>query len=132
MTIGLVTITHGRIGEDLVQAAAQILGRLPVDTRHFTFEPEDDPDTVTAAVHEALGELDRGAGVLVLSDLFGATPCNIANRLMVDHHVQVLSGMNLPMVLRVLNYATLDLETVARRAAEGGRIGVVECGRREE
>ena len=128
MSVALITITHGRIGEDLVTAASQILGTSALPMRHFVFHPEDDPDDVARALRDAVRALDTGAGVLILSDLYGATPCNIADRLTPESHVRVLSGMNLPMVLRVLNYGDRDLDTIARRAAEGGRIGVIECG----
>lgn len=130
MSVGLVTITHGRIGEELVEAARQILGRPVLPVRHFAFGPDDDPGAVQRSLRAAVEELDAEDGVLVLSDLYGATPCNIARRLTPEHHVRVLSGVNLPMVLRVLNYADLDLDTIARRAAEGGRIGVIDCGPR--
>lgn len=132
MSIGLITITHGRIGEDLVEAARQILGQPALPIRHFVFEPADDPEAKGTALLDAVRELDTGDGVLILADLYGATPCNIAHRLTPEHHVRVLSGINLPMVLRVLNYAGLDLDTITRRAAEGGRIGVIDCGPRED
>lgn len=127
MSVGLVTITHGRVGESLVDAAAQILGQPAMPVRHLVFGPEDDPDDVRQALRAAVAEIDTGAGVLVLADLFGATPCNIARNAGPGQHVRVLAGVNLPMVLRVLNYADLELEAITRRAAEGGRIGIIEC-----
>lgn len=127
MSIALVTLTHGQVGESLVAAAVQIVGRPAPAVRHLVFAHDDDPDRVRDELLATIAEIDTGAGVLVLTDVFGATPCNIARRVGPGAHVRVLSGMNLPMILRVLNYADLDLETVTRRAAEGGRIGVIEC-----
>lgn len=127
MTIGLITITHNGIGERVLDTACQILGRPEIDMRHLVFAPDDRTEDVERALYGAIGEVDSGAGVLVLSDLFGATPCNIAHRATGEHDVRVLSGINLPMALRALNYADLDLSDVVERAAEGGRAGVIEC-----
>lgn len=127
MSIGLITITHNGIGEQVIDAACQILGRPHIAMRHLVFAPDDRVEDVESALSGAITDLDSGDGVLVLSDLFGATPCNIAHRATGDHDVRVLSGINLPMALRALNYAYLDLAEVVERAAEGGRSGVIEC-----
>ncbi len=127
MSIGLITITHNGIGEQVLDAACQILGRPRIHMRHLVFTPDDRIEDVERALYGAIRDVDSGAGVLVLSDLFGATPCNIANRAMGEHDVRVLSGINLPMALRALNYAYMELGEVVDRAAEGGRAGVVEC-----
>jgi len=128
MPVGLVSVTHGRIGEELVQVACQILGEPALAVRHLPFDRCDDARELEDSLAQTVTTLDDGSGVLVLTDLYGATPCNTAWRLAGDYPVRVLSGINLPMVLRVLNYADLDLDTMARRAAEGGRIGIIDCG----
>lgn len=127
MTIALITITHNRIGEQLAETAEEILGPPPFAVRHFVVRPDDDPARIEAAVIDAVRSIDAGDGVLILSDLYGSTPCNIARRVAPAHHVRVLSGVNLPMMLRVYSYGRLDLDTIAHKAAEGGRIGVIEC-----
>jgi PTS system ascorbate-specific IIA component len=73
-------------------------------------------------------QLDQGDGVLVLTDIYGSTPSNIASHLSSRPGVQVVAGLNLPMLLRVLNYARLDLATLAEKAVSGGREGVVYFG----
>lgn len=127
MTIGLVTITHDGIGEKVLDAACEILGRPHVRMRHLVFKSDDRLEDVEAALADTIQAIDSGDGVLVLADLFGATPCNIAQRAMGTHDVRVLSGINLPMALRALNYAHLALADVVARAAEGGRAGIIEC-----
>lgn len=127
MSIGLVTITHDGIGEKVIDAACEILGRPHVQMRHLVFKPDSRLEDVEAALAGAIKDIDSGDGVLVLSDLFGATPCNIAQRAMGAHDVRVLSGINLPMALRALNYAHLALAEVIERAADGGRSGIIEC-----
>ena len=127
MTIALITITHNRIGEQLAETAEEILGSPPFAVRHFVVRPDDDPARIEADVADSVRSIDSGDGVLILADLYGSTPCNIARRVAPAHHVRVLSGVNLPMMLRVYSYARLDLDTMARKAAEGARIGVIEC-----
>jgi PTS system ascorbate-specific IIA component len=72
--------------------------------------------------------LNRGAGVLVLTDIFGATPHNVAQQLACSKRgTTVLSGLNLPMLVRVFNYPQDDLDTLASKAAEGGSRGIMTC-----
>lgn len=127
MSIALVTITHDHIGEEIFDTACQILGDPSFQVHHVHFGPQDAPEDLERALVAAIVELDTGDGVLVLCDLYGSTPCNVARRLPPAHEVQILSGVNLPMMLCVLNYAHLDLEDLAGKAAEAGRIGVVQC-----
>lgn len=127
MSIALVTITHNRIGEEIFDTACQILGSPSFRVRHLHFGPQDTSEDLERALATAVETLDSGDGVLVLSDLYGSTPCNIARRLPSAHEVLVLAGVNLPMMLRVLNYAHLELAVIAAKAAEAGRIGVVQC-----
>lgn len=127
MTIGLITITNNHIGEQLADTAEEILGSPPFAVRHFTVRADDDPADVERAIIESVDAVDNGAGVLLVTDLYGSTPCNIARRIAPSHHVRVLSGVNLPMMLRIYSHYRLDLDVLAHKAAEGARIGVVEC-----
>lgn len=131
MTIGLITITHNRIGAQITETAETILGPAPFVIRHFAIGHNDDPERVEQEIIKAISRMDKGDGVLLVSDLYGSTPCNIARRIMSRHHVRVLSGINLPMMLRIFGYATAGLDVLARKALDGGRIGVVECDRPE-
>jgi len=131
MTIGLITITHNRIGAQITETAETILGPPPFAVRHFAIGPDDDLERVEREIVNAISEMDRGDGVLIVSDLYGSTPCNIARRVSSAHRVRVLSGINLPMMFRIFSYATAGLDELARKALDGGRIGVVECGRPE-
>lgn len=128
MTVGLITVTHNGIGKAICDAAEALLGDSTGGVRHFGFEPGDSADAVLADMTASIRELDDGDGVAVLTDLYGATPCNIARRLAPHHHVRVVSGISLPMVLRLLNYTHLELEQAIQRATDGAHIGVIECG----
>ncbi len=128
MSVALVTITHNGIGKAIVDAAETILGSQAMTIRHCSFNAGDEVERFERRVRDTVRQADDGDGVLLLTDLVGATPCNIAQRLASTHHVRVLSGINLPMVLRVFTYARADLAQLIQRAGDGARSGVIECG----
>jgi len=125
MAVGLLLVTHGRIGEELLASATRILNGRPLPSASVAVPQNCDPDRVERDLRERLHRLDEGDGVLVLVDLFGATPCNVVRRLPDAHPCAVVTGVNLPMVLRVLNYPKLDLPALVEKAREGGREGVL-------
>lgn len=127
MNVGVLLITHNDIGEILLRTATSVVGACPVNARVVSAPPGCDPDRVLDEAQAALDELDSGAGVLVLTDIFGATPCNIACRLDRKNEMRVVSGLNLPMLLRVLNYPRLPLDELEAKAVSGGRDGVQSC-----
>jgi PTS system ascorbate-specific IIA component len=125
MSVGVLLLTHEAMGAALVGAARHVLGKLSLPLDVIEVESGADPDsTLTDAARHARG-LDRGEGVLVLTDLYGATPCNVAQRLpALGLHMHCVSGLNLPMLLRVLNYPEQSLDELAQTAASGGRGGI--------
>lgn len=126
MTVGVLLLTHEAMGAALVSAARHVLGRLPLPVEVQEVAPQADPDAMLRAAASHARELDHGDGVLVLSDLYGATPCNIAQRLPgLGVRMHCVSGLNLPMLLRVLNYSEQTLDELAQTAASGGRGGIV-------
>lgn len=124
MSVGLLIISHSGIGPALLGTTTHMLGGCPMNAKLLTASRESEPEDLMADAQELLDLLDEGDGVLVLTDLFGSTPSNIANRLGEFHQVRIISGMNLPMLVRVLNYPQLDLDTLAQKAVTGGRDGV--------
>lgn len=126
MSVGVLLMTHESMGEALVAAARHVLGRLPMPVEVQEVAPNADPDQMLRAAAANARGLDHGDGVLVLSDLYGATPCNIARRLPdLGVRMHCVSGLNLPMLLRVLNYPEQSLDELAQTAAIGGRGGIV-------
>ncbi|MGB5307088.1 MAG: PTS fructose transporter subunit IIA [Gammaproteobacteria bacterium] len=125
MKTGLLLITHGSLGSDLLETAIAILNACPIRTETIAVAPDCDPDEIFASANRLCRDLDEGYGVLVLTDLFGSTPSNIAVRLAEAHNVYVISGANIPMLLRVLNYSSLCLAELAEKAASGARDGVI-------
>jgi mannose PTS system EIIA component len=127
MKVGIMLITHGQIGSALLDSAITVLDVHPLPTRVLTVNSNCDPDATLDTAEQALAELNSGDGVLVLTDLYGSTPSNIACKLRRHGHVRVVSGINLPMLIRVLNYPGLDLDSLEEKALSGGRDGVLTC-----
>lgn len=122
--IGVLVISHGAIGEALLASAAQILGA-PAQAAALGVARGDDPEAVLERARELAARLDEGDGLLVLTDMFGATPCNVASRLLADGRIEGVSGVSLPMLIRVLSGRNGSLAAAVQRALSGGAEGVV-------
>ncbi len=127
--IGVLLVTHGEIGKALLESAAQILGAAQLQTATLSVWRQDDPEDLALRARELLQGIDAGNGVLVLTDIFGATPGNVVSRVLEDGRIEGVSGVSLPMLLRVLssrNGAPKDaLRSAVQRALSGGAEGVV-------
>lgn len=128
MTVGVILITHANVGSVLLQTAIDVYGACSLNVKAVAAPSDCNPERVLEDLRAAAGEMDSGDGVLVLTDLFGATPSNIACRLLNQHQIRVVSGLNLPMLLRILNYPRLSLDEMEQKAVSGGRDGVQSCG----
>ena len=127
--IGVLLVTHGEIGTALLNSASQILGAPPAQVTTLSVWRQDDPDDLILRARELLEQIDAGDGVLVLTDIFGATPGNVVSRLLADDHVEGVSGVSLPMLLRVLTGRNgskgSNLRGAVERALSGGSEGLV-------
>jgi len=123
--IGVLVLSHGAIGEALLSSAEQILGAKQARTAALGVSRNDDPDAVLERARALAARLDEGAGVLVLTDMFGATPCNVAARLLADGRIEGVAGVSLPMLVRVLSSRNGSLPAAVQRALSGGAEGVV-------
>ncbi|MBB6598559.1 PTS sugar transporter subunit IIA [Luteimonas sp. MC1825] len=126
MTVGILLVTHEGIGTALAAVATTLLRTLPLRVEVFEVPFEGDPDALLPQASAALRRADGGDGVLVLTDLYGATPSNLAARLArLGTPVRRISALSLPMLLRVLNYPELTLDDLPAVAAAGARNGVL-------
>ena len=125
--IGVLIVTHGEIGTSLLTSASQILGAAQAQVATLSVWRQDDPDDLVLRARELLERIDDGDGALVLTDIFGATPGNVVSRLLEDGRVEGVSGVSLPMLLRVLSGRSKkgDVAAAVRRAVSGGAEGVV-------
>ncbi len=119
--IGVVVVTHGRLALELIQAAEHVVGRQD-NVAALCIGPEDDLETARNAVREAVERVDSGKGVIILTDMFGGTPANLAISLLERDRVEVLAGANLPMLIKLAEArGRTDLPGVAQSAMEAGR-----------
>jgi len=127
--IGILIIAHGTLGESLMHCANHVFGGHPPHMASMGVALHDEPSTILPQAKALINELDQGEGVLVLSDMYGATPCNVCCRLMEMGRVEVVAGVNLPMLVRVLTYRNEPLSVLVEKAISGGREGVIEVSK---
>ena len=126
MSVGILLITHEGIGNALVAVATRLLRQLPLATEAFEVPFDGDVDALLPQASAALRRVDGGQGVLVLTDLYGASPSNLAARLArLGTPVRRVSGLSLPMLLRVMNYPEQGLDQLPATAAAGARNGAI-------
>jgi PTS system ascorbate-specific IIA component len=122
--IGILIVSHGAFGESLIHSASHVLGKRPLFLRQVGVTVHDDPEAILPVAEDLIRFLDQGEGVLVLTDIYGATPSNIAQRLLKPGKVEGLAGVNLPMLIRALTYRDATLEAVIEKALSGGNEGI--------
>lgn len=126
MAVGILIITHEEIGESLAHLACGVMDKCALKVETLPASRNCDPDRVLNLGREKIRQLDQGDGVLIMTDLFGSTPSNISSKLMQEGHVQVVAGINLPMLMRVMNYPHLNLDEMRQCAIKGGRSGIID------
>lgn len=122
--IGVLLVTHGPLGDDLINAVAHVLGSKPPDIEALDVSSRAEPEDIEATISARMQMLDKGDGVLVLTDIYGATPSNCMCRALEPGHAAGVSGLNLPMLLKTVTYRDLPLDQLAERAATGGQEGI--------
>jgi PTS system ascorbate-specific IIA component len=126
MACGILLITHPGIGSSLLQVATTLLRQLPLKTEAFEVPFDADLDVLLPQASAALRRVDGGEGVLVMTDLYGASPSNLAARLArLGTPVRRVSALSLPMLLRVMNYPEQGLQDLPATAAAGTRNGAI-------
>ena len=124
--IGVLLITHGSFGESLVQNVCHVLNKRPPLMAQLGVAAQDDPLDILPLARLLLREVDSGEGVLVMTDVFGATPGNLALKLLEPGRIEGVAGVNLPMLLRALTYRAKGMETMLQKAISGAHDGVVK------
>ncbi len=124
--IGLFLITHGTYGESLLQCACHVLNKRPPQVAQLGIAAQDDPLDLLPQAQAALEAVDYGDGALIMVDMFGATPANVAMKLLKPGRIEGIAGLNLPMLIRALTYRDKGMETLVAKAVAGGRDGVLQ------
>jgi PTS system mannose-specific IIA component len=119
--IGLILVTHGRLADELVSAMQHVVGRQEaVET--ICIDPDDDMEQRRQDIADAISRVDTGEGTIILTDLFGGTPSNLAISLMHAGTVEVIAGINLPMLIRLAKARTcMSVRDAVNAARDAGR-----------
>ena len=123
--IGILIITHGTLAESLIHCASHVLNKRPPRLKQLGVTAQDDPSMLLPQAINLVKELDAGDGVLILTDMYGGTPSNLAAKLVAPDRVEAVAGVSLPMLIRVLNYRDRNLQTIVTKAISGGCEGVL-------
>lgn len=129
--IGILIIAHGSLGESLMECAKHVIGNEPRQLAFLGVTNQDDPSDMLPKAQALVAELNHGDGVLVLSDMYGATPCNIVSKLLIPGEVEGVAGANMPMIVRTMTYRHESLMALVEKAVSGGREGVVHFSREQ-
>lgn len=127
MAVSVLTITHANIGQELLATAKSMLGRLPLKCKSLSVSENCDPDGVLEQALKMCNEIDEGDGILVLTDIYGSTPSNICTKISSSTNASVITGLNLPMLIRVMNYPNLALNKLVEKALSGAHDGIINC-----
>ncbi len=123
--IGILIITHGTLGESLIHCASHVLNKRPPRVKQLGVTAQDDPLLLLPQARALVKELDSGSGVLILTDMYGGTPCNIGAKLMIPGKVEGVAGVSLPMLIRALTYREKSMDVIVTKAVSGGCEGVM-------
>ena len=123
MKVGILLVTHSDIGKQLLLTATSVFGKNPFQVELLSVDNYDQPSDVRELAEKYVKFLDNGAGVLVLTDIIGTTPSNIASSINYEK-IKVVAGLNLSMILNVFNYPDVSLDQLSTKALEGGMEGV--------
>ncbi|MDP3087952.1 MAG: PTS sugar transporter subunit IIA [Methylotenera sp.] len=127
--IGILIIAHDSLGESLMECAKHVIGNEPRQVAFLAVTNQDDPNDLVPVAQALVNKLNEGEGVLILSDMYGATPCNIVSKLLLPGIVEGVAGVNMPMIVRTMTYRHESLMALVEKAVSGGREGVVHFNR---
>ncbi len=124
--VGILLITHNNLGETLLDIANNILGEKTRSIATLNVEHSMEIDFVVEKALIAIEQIENGEGVIILTDIIGATPFNIVRRLITPNKIESISGLNLPMLLRAITYQKSELSDLLKKAEQGGKDGVLK------
>jgi PTS system mannose-specific IIA component len=123
--IGILLITHGELGKSLIECATHVLGDKPLFLESLSIENDCTHESMFKQISERINLLDQGDGVLILTDIFGATPCNIITKIIKPGKVSAIAGVNLSMLIRTISYRNEPFDSLISKAIQGAQDGII-------
>ena len=124
--IGIVVVTHGELGETLIATTRFIFGSRPEAVAAVSIDLETNPDKLHKAIETSIRRVDQNKGILLLTDMFGGTPSNLAYSFLEEGQVEVLAGVNLPILIKAIeSRSKMDLEELAATLEKSGRQSII-------
>jgi len=126
--IGLLILAHKNLGAGLIAAVEHTLGKRPPQLDSVELDFAESPERIDETLGDCLRKVDSGEGTLILADVYGATHTNVACRRLQRGRIELVTGVNLPMLLRLLNYRHMGMDDLIDKALSGGCGGIVCAG----
>ena len=123
--ISILLITHGELGKSLIECATHVLGDKPLFLESLSIENDCTHESMFKQISEKINLLDQGNGVLILTDIFGATPCNIITKIIKPGKVSAIAGVNLSMLIRTISYRNESFDSLISKAIQGAQDGII-------
>jgi mannose PTS system EIIA component len=123
--ISILLITHGELGKSLIECATHVLGDKPLFLESLSIENDCTHESMFKQISERINLLDQGNGVLILTDIFGATPCNIITKIIKPGKVSAIAGVNLSMLIRTISYRNESFDSLISKAIQGAQDGII-------
>ena len=123
--ISILLITHGELGKSLIECATHVLGDKPLFLESLSIENDCTHESMFRQISERINLLDQGDGVLILTDIFGATPCNIITKIIKPGKVSAIAGVYLSMLIRTINYRNEPFDSLISKAIQGAQDGII-------
>ncbi len=123
--ISILLITHGELGKSLIECATHVLGDKPLFLESLSIENDCIHESMFKQISERINLLDQGDGVLILTDIFGATPCNIITKIIKPGKVSAIAGVNLSMLIRTISYRNESFDSLIIKAIQGAQDGII-------
>ena len=123
--ISILLITHGELGKSLIECATHVLGDKPLFLESLSIENDCTHESMFKQISEKINLLDQGDGVLILTDIFGATPCNIITKIIKPGKVSAIAGVNLSMLIRTISYRNESFDSLIIKAIQGAQDGII-------
>ena len=123
--ISILLITHGELGKSLIECATHVLGDKPLFLESLSIENDCTHESMFKQIFERINLLDQGNGVLILTDIFGATPCNIITKIIKPGKVSAIAGVNLSMLIRTISYRNESFDSLISKAIQGAQDGII-------